>query len=196
MAADRVVNAAGPWAATVGSMVGVKVPVKPVRREIVQLGLSLPDAESMPFFMDMKSRLYMHGAGMPGTVLAGVHDDIAVGSEVPADPDSYSSGVEQDFIERLAAAIEFRAPGVSGGSVRGGWAGLYELTPDSRPIIDEHQKAPGFFSCTGFSGYGIQLAPIAGKLAAELVAEGKISSIDDATLLGSLRFHGEGYALF
>ena len=196
MTAEKVVNAAGPWAAMVGSFLGVEVPVKPVRREIVQLGLSLPDAENMPFFIDMKSRLYMHGAGMRGTVLAGVHDDVAVENEVPADPDDYSPGVDQGFIERLAAAIEFRAPGLTAGSVRGGWAGLYELTPDSRPIIDGHPDAPGFFTCAGFSGYGIQLAPIAGKLAAELITDGKISSISDAAPLGSQRFHGTGYSLF
>jgi sarcosine oxidase, subunit beta len=194
--AQKVVNAAGPWAATVGSFLGVEVPVKPVRREIVQLGLSIPGAEKMPFFIDMKSRLYMHGAAARGTVLTGVHDDVATESEAPADPDNYASGVEHGFVERLASAIEFRAPGLAAGTVRGGWAGLYELTPDSRPIIDEHSEVPGFFTCAGFSGYGIQLAPIAGKLAAELITEGRMSSIEDASPLSSRRFHGEGYSLF
>jgi sarcosine oxidase subunit beta len=144
----------------------------------------------------MKSRLYMHGAGMRGAVLAGVHDDIEEESEKAVDPDNYRTGVDQDFIEKLAAAIESRAPGLASGTVSGGWAGLYEMTPDSRPIVDEHPDAPGFVVCAGFSGYGIQLAPIAGKLAAELVEHGRISSITDPAPLGSERFHGAQYSLF
>jgi sarcosine oxidase, subunit beta len=196
LAAKKVVNCAGPWATNIGAMLDVVIPVKPLRREIVQLGVAIPDAANIPFFIDMKSRLYVHGAGMQGTVLAGVHDDMDLPEEMPADPDNYRPGVDQSFLERLATAIEFRAPGLSGGSVQGGWAGLYEVTPDSRPIIDEHAEVPGFFSCTGFSGYGIQLSPIAGKLMAELLCDGKISSIPDAAPLRAGRFDGAGYSLF
>jgi sarcosine oxidase subunit beta len=196
MVAKRVVNAAGPWARAVGSLLDLEIPVKPVRREIVQLGVPMPLAGTTPFFIDMKSRLYAHGAGVRGTILAGLHDDIDVEDEDPADPDNYSTRVGQSFVERLAAAIEFRAPGLaSSGSVRGGWAGLYEVTPDSRPIIDELPDAPGFFVCAGFSGYGIQLAPIAGKLAAELMMDGKMSSVDGGPLKWG-RFHGARYSLF
>jgi sarcosine oxidase, subunit beta len=197
MTAKNVVDASGAWAGGVASFLGLDVPVKPVRRQIVQLGVSVPNAEEIPFFIDMKTRLYMHGTGTPGMVLAGIHDDMAVESEAPADPDGYNPGVDGEFIERLAEAIASRAPGLAGGSLRGGWAGLYEVTPDSRPIIDELPDAPGFFVCAGFSGYGIQLAPIAGKLAAELITDGRMSSVDDAAPLSSRRFHGAGgYSLF
>jgi len=197
MTAKNVVVASGAWADGVASMLGLRLPVKPVRRQIVQLTAPVANAENMPFFIDMRTRLYAHGAGTPGTVLAGIHDDIAVDSETPADPDGFNPGVDGEFIERLADAIASRAPGLAGGSVRGGWAGLYEVTPDSRPIVDELPDSPGLFVCAGFSGYGIQLAPIAGKLAAELITDGRISSIGDAALLSSRRFRGTGgYSLF
>jgi sarcosine oxidase, subunit beta len=197
MTAKNVVDASGAWANEVASFLGVQVPVKPVRRQIVRLGVSVPNAEEMPFFIDMKTRLYMHGAGTAGMVLAGIHDDTAVESEAAADPDGYNPGVDGEFIERLAEAIASRAPGLAGGSLRGGWAGLYEVTPDSRPIIDELPDSPGFFVCAGFSGYGIQLAPIAGKLTAELISDGRMSTVGDAAPLSLRRFRGTGgYSLF
>jgi sarcosine oxidase, subunit beta len=79
--AKNVVNVSGAWVDDVASLLGLQVSVKPVRRQIVQLGVSVPNAENMPFFIDMKSRLYMHGAGTPGMVLAGIHDDMALERE-------------------------------------------------------------------------------------------------------------------
>jgi sarcosine oxidase subunit beta len=197
MTAKNVVVASGAWADGVASMLGLRLPVKPLRRQIVQLTVPVANAEKIPFFIDMRTRLYAHGAGTPGTVLAGIHDDMALDSETPADPDGFNPGVDGEFVERLAGAIASRAPGLAGGSVRGGWAGLYEVTPDSRPIVDELPDSPGLFVCAGFSGYGIQLAPIAGKLAAELITDGRISSIGDAAPLSSRRFRGTGgYSLF
>ena len=194
---DYIVNATGAWSRKIGAMVGLDVPVKPARRELVILQVPYENAGRIPFFIDMKSRLYMHGTGGKGhEVHCGIHQDVDK-DEPAADPDNYNEGQDFDFVEKVANAIEYRAPGLSGASVKGGIAGLYEITPDSRPILGEHPDLPGFYNCNGFSGYGIQLSPIAGKLTAEMIVKGKPVTITDISTLTIDRFRTKrDYSLF
>ena len=60
------------------------------------------------------------------------------------------------------------------------FAGLRPFTPDGIPILGESEKVPGFFVAAGHEGDGIALAPITGKLMAELVAHGRTSYPLDA----------------
>jgi sarcosine oxidase, subunit beta len=194
---DRIVNAAGAWSRKIGELIGAVIPVKAVRRQIVVLQVPYKNAGKMPFFIDMKSRLYMHGSGGGNIVHSGIHQDTDVRTEPGADADRYDAGVDFKFQEEVAAAIESRAPGLSGATVKGGWAGLYEITPDSRPILGELSDLPGFFNCTGFSGYGIQLSPIAGKLTSELIVDGRTETIKDISALDVGRFsESTDYSLF
>jgi len=154
-------------------------------------------AGQMPFFIDMKSRLYMHGTGGRGhEVFCGIHRDADI-DEPAEDPDKYNQGQDFEFVERIARTITDRAPGLNGASVKGGVTGLYEITPDSRPILGEHPELPGFFNCNGFSGYGIQLSPIAGKLTAEMIAKAKPVTVADISPLRIDRFKTKkDYTLF
>src|SRR6266702_3999109 len=56
------------------------------------------------------------------------------------------------------------------------WAGLYPSTPDQHPIVDRTEG--GMVVVGGFAGLGLMHAPAAGLLAAELILEGSISSLD------------------
>jgi len=55
---------------------------------------------------------------------------------------------------------------------RGGWAGAYDVTPDSYPILDR-VGPDGLFVAVGFIGHGFKLSPEVGRLLAEYVATGK-----------------------
>jgi sarcosine oxidase subunit beta len=55
------------------------------------------------------------------------------------------------------------------------WAGLYNMSPDAQPILGEHPQLKGFYMSVGFSGHGFMLAPVTGKLIAELILDGKTS---------------------
>ncbi|MDL5360916.1 FAD-dependent oxidoreductase [Halalkalicoccus sp. NIPERK01] len=72
--------------------------------------------------------------------------------------------------------------------IRRGRAGLYAVTPDNHPIIEE--IIPGLINAVGFSGHGFMHAPATGRVVAELAADGEASLVDVASL-GSERF-GEG----
>jgi len=53
------------------------------------------------------------------------------------------------------------------------WAGLYNMSPDAQPILGEHPKLKGFYLSIGFSGHGFMLAPVTGRLIAELILDGE-----------------------
>jgi sarcosine oxidase subunit beta len=63
-----------------------------------------------------------------------------------------------------------------------GWAGLYEITPDHHAILGTVPEIEGFVFANGFSGHGFQHSPAVGKVIAELIVEGKASTIDISSL--------------
>ena len=63
-----------------------------------------------------------------------------------------------------------------------GWAGLYEISPDNHAILGAVSEVQGFFLANGFSGHGFQHSPAAGKVIAELIVEGKSTTIDISPL--------------
>jgi glycine/D-amino acid oxidase-like deaminating enzyme len=50
---------------------------------------------------------------------------------------------------------------------QGGWASLYDMTPDSQPVIDRVPHVEGFYCAVGFSGHGFKLGPAVGVAVAE-----------------------------
>jgi len=63
---------------------------------------------------------------------------------------------------------------------RGGYAGLYAVTPDWHPIVDEVPPGSGHFTCAGFSGHGFKLAPAVGVMMAQLVITDPAPEFDPA----------------
>ena len=54
-------------------------------------------------------------------------------------------------------------------------SGFWLYTPDGMSLMGEVKTLPGFYMAAGHEGDGIALAPITGKLMAELIATGKTS---------------------
>ena len=72
---------------------------------------------------------------------------------------------------------EFRRmfPAIGDVTMIDSWAGYMDATPDALPVLDSIEKPRGLVLATGLSGHGFGLGPIVGRLAAELVTEGKTS---------------------
>ena len=52
--------------------------------------------------------------------------------------------------------------------INGGWAGLYEITPDRNQIIDRCTEVDGLLIATGYSGHGFLMAPATGEIVRDL----------------------------
>jgi glycine/D-amino acid oxidase-like deaminating enzyme len=83
------------------------------------------------------------------------------------DPDNYSERIGDGEILGLADAAVARVPALADAEVQGGWASLYDVSPDWQPVIGE--LAEGIFVDAGTSGHGFKLAPALGRYVADLV---------------------------
>lgn len=134
-------------------MVGVDLPVSPYRREIV-VTAPIPDLPGqLPMTIDAETSLYLHREGQG--LLAGYSDPgVEAGFGLTRDP-AYLDGLVE-----LAAK---RAPRLLDAAITGGWAGLYEVTPDHNALVGLG-PVPGFGYATGFSGHGFLQGPAVGEV--------------------------------
>ena len=166
-----IVNAAGPWAALVGKMAGVELPVKPYRRQSFATEPFPEIPEDAPFIVDFTTSFYFHKEPNGG-VLMGMSDR--------DEPSSFNTNVDWSFLERVVEQALHRAPILGEAKVIRGWAGLYAVTPDNNPIVGR-TPVENFYVACGFSGHGFMHAPTVGRLLAELVS-GKELHMDITTL--------------
>jgi len=177
--AGKVVNAAGAWARGVARMVGVDLPVEPLRRMLVPTEPFDQFPHSAPMIIDMSNGFHFRPEAL-GFLLA--WND-------PEETPGYKTDFEPAFIEKILTRAADRVPMFENLAVnpKRAWAGLYEMTPDHHPILGEAPGVPGFFLANGFSGHGVMHAPATGKVLADLVLTGKTSLID-VKLLDLARF--------
>jgi len=95
---------------------------------------------------------------------------------VPAD--AFNEGMDFDFAERIARHVAHRVPAFAEASVKGGFASLYDVTPDWQPILGATPGIDGLFVAAGFSGHGFKLSPAIGECLAALIATGRFEPID------------------
>ncbi|MFC4448843.1 NAD(P)/FAD-dependent oxidoreductase [Halorussus aquaticus] len=181
--ADFVVNAAGPWARRVAAMADVEIPVAPKRRQILVVEPETPVPEDVPLTIDLDRGSHFRPE-RDGAALVGGHFDSS--SDPDADPDGFDRKTDLDWtVEAIGRASDCATYFGPDSEIRRGWAGLYAVTPDHHPILEE--TVPGFVQAVGFSGHGFQHAPATGQIVAELVLDGEASLVD-ISALGSERF--------
>ncbi|GAA0540883.1 FAD-dependent oxidoreductase [Halorubrum ejinorense] len=188
-AVDHVINATGAWAATIGAMVGVDLPIEPRRRQIAVVDPTPPVPESIPLTIDLDTGSYFRPE-RDGVALVGGHFEET--DDPDQDPDAYDEGMDVAWsaqaVETAAEYTEYFGPDTR---IKRGWAGLYAVTPDRHPIIEE--TVPGLVTVAGFSGHGFQHAPAAGQIVADLVVDGETDLLDILLLSGERFEHGETF---
>ncbi|HSG09957.1 MAG TPA: FAD-dependent oxidoreductase [Longimicrobiales bacterium] len=166
MDAPVVVNCAGPWGARVAAMAGLDVPVASCRAQVAVFGRPPEQRGPHPVVLDFAHASYFR----PETgnlMLVGLIDPSEADDVV--DPDDYPEHSDGGFDMEVGSRWVQRCPAMEAAEHRRGYAGLYAITPDWHPIIDEVPMGSGHFLCTGFSGHGFKLGPAVGLMTAEMV---------------------------
>jgi sarcosine oxidase subunit beta len=139
-------------------MVGVDLPVTPVRRQVLTTE-PMPGLDREPAFtIDFATTFYFHGEGRG--LLLGMSD--------PDETPGFKLERDDAWLPRLGEAVAHRAPALSEVGIAGGWAGLYEVTPDHNAVIGEAEGVSRFLYATGFSGHGFLMAPAVGEVLRDL----------------------------
>jgi sarcosine oxidase subunit beta len=167
IATRLVINCAGPWAASIGRMAGLEIPVLPYRRHIAVTSTFPAVPRNTPMTVDFHTSLYFHPEG----------DGVLMGMSDRTEPPSFVIDVNWEFLERMFEQAARRAPALAGAGVKTAWAGLYESTPDHQAILGPIAEVEGFWCAAGFSGHGFMQAPAAALLLTQLLLDKK-SEID------------------
>ncbi len=160
-----VLVACGPWTPELLRPLGVDVPIRSSRQQVVQLAPPPSFGPLRIIIEDMAQGFYVRPeAG--GTVLAGVLEEEA---EQLVEPDAFNQGVDFDFVERTGRGWAHRYPGAKDAEFRHGYASLYDVTPDWQPVLGAVEGVRGLFIAAGFSGHGFKLSPALGEVLAALI---------------------------
>ncbi|MCF2537324.1 FAD-binding oxidoreductase [Streptomyces sp. FB2] len=171
IATDTVICAAGAWSRAVGAMAGVDLPVEPLRRQIAVTAPVDALPPRLPMTIDFTTSLYFHTEG-PGLLL---------GMSDPDERPGFDTSTHDRWIPRLAEAMRHRAPALLDLRRTGGWAGLYEVTPDHNALIGEATSVSRFLYATGFSGHGFLQGPAVGEVVRDLYL-GRVPFVDVSPL--------------
>jgi len=156
--AGSVVCAAGAWSREIGAMVGLELPITPVRRQVM-LTEPMPGLDpALPFTIDFATSFYFHREGR----------GLLVGMSDPDQAPGFELDYSQDWLPRLGDAMAARAPRLLDVGLRDGWAGLYEVTPDHNALIGRAREPANVLYATGFSGHGFLLGPAVGEVLRDL----------------------------
>lgn len=171
IAVDAVVNAAGAWAAQVAALAGAALPVTPLRR---QVAATVP-CDLLP-------------ATMPMTIWAddGFHLRVRDGRVLllwptPGEADRpFGTTLEPEWLDAVAAMAHARVPALRGVEIDrvASWAGLYEMSPDKHAILGAARDCDNLYLINGCSGHGVMHAPALGHLLAEIILDGRASTLD------------------
>src|SRR5688500_3937376 len=174
-----VVNAAGPWAASVAKLAGVDLPVEPLRRQLVPTEPFDQLPQRFPMVIDMSTGFHFRREGK-GILLAWNDPEETPGFKTDFDP---------AFVEKVLTRAADRVPCMVDAAVnpRRAWAGLYEMTPDHHAIIGPASEVSGLYFVNGFSGHGVMHSPASGRITADLILQGH-SDLINTSLLQLERF--------
>ena len=178
--AGVVVNAAGAWAGDFACSCGVDEPVTPLRRQVARTirTRALPALMPMTIFTGDGFHLRVRN----GRVLL-----LWPTPGVPGRP--FDDSVDPDWIAEVTARAHQRVPVLRDVPVdlNACWAGLYEMSPDKHAILGAAPGCGNFYLVNGSSGHGVMHAPALGQLLAEIILDGRATTID-VTPLRPTRF--------
>lgn len=84
-----------------------------------------------------------------------------------------NSGLARDGAGHFLHNFENCFRGFTGARIASHWAGRYDVSPDSNPIIGSFPGKDGLIAVCGLSGGGFKLAPCIGQMVAEQIALGE-----------------------
>ena len=188
---DFLVNAAGAWASEIGKMLGLTIPIRPRRGQIIvtepvplnERWRYILDADYLTTAFDLptveKSKDPRIKLGVAGSYIQENTGNWTIGSS--RDSAGYSSGITMQTIRYIAKRVIRFMPKLKDISCIRAFAGLRPFCyVDGLPILSKINNPRNFVIATGHEGEGVTLAPVTGKLISELITETRTSLSIDA----------------
>ncbi|MEJ0075047.1 MAG: FAD-binding oxidoreductase [Alphaproteobacteria bacterium] len=171
VAANVVVNAAGPWAKPLAESAGLDLPMRSVREQDtvwqVPAGRAVPKTSismgvDATYYRPLGQGRFIIGRGFPKEY-------------VDVDPYNYKTTADADFIADVQARVERRFPAFSGMKLIEAYAALYDVTPDWYPFAGPRTGIAGYADFSGGSGHGFKIAPSIARELSGWLLTGKVA---------------------
>jgi len=167
-----VVAATGPWARPMFQAAGYDLPIETEYHQVAILKNAADMKGGGCACIDSVSATYFR---------SDAQDKFLVGDfygQRPVDPDNFPQRASDESLEELIERACRRVPKLENSEVMRGVTGVYDMTPDCRPLLGEIPGIGGLYVCAGFSGMGFKISPAIGLVMSELVVDGQAKTVD------------------
>jgi len=174
--APVVVDAAGAWAQGIAALAGYRIPLAPMRHQLV-ITEPLPGVHAtLPMIRIIDAAVYVRPSW--GGLLFGGYEDVPTHIDMSAVPPGFQVtdvpldiSVVRGLIEKVARQL----PIMVDAPIRVHRGGVPTLTVDGQHIVGEVPDAEGMFVAAGCNVSGLSISPVIGELLAEWIVDGKPS---------------------
>lgn len=172
ISSPTVISAIGPWTKPLFAQAGHDLPIDCEFHQVAILR-NAPDMKAGGCAcIDSVTATYFR---------SDAQDKFLVGDfygKRPVDPDNFPQRASDDLLEEIIERACRRIPKLARAEVLRGVTGVYDMTPDSRPLLGEIPGISGLFLCAGFSGMGFKISPAIGMVMSELVLDSRANAVD------------------
>lgn len=172
ISAPTVIAATGPWTQPLFRQAGCDLPIECEYHQVAILRNAPGMKGGGCACIDSVTATYFR---------SDAHDKFLVGDfygKRPVDPDNFPQRASDESLEEIIERACRRVPSLASAEVMRGVTGVYDMTPDSRPLLGEIPEIGGLYVCAGFSGMGFKISPAIGLAMSELVLDGYGKSVD------------------
>lgn len=172
IAAPVVISAIGPWTRPLFQQAGYHLPIECELHQVAIL-ITPPDMKGGGCAcIDSGTATYFRSDGQDKFLVGDFYGKRGV------DPDNFPQRAADESLEEIIERACRRIPKLAAAEVMRGVTGVYDMTPDSRPLLGEIPGIDGLYVCAGFSGMGFKLSPAIGLVMSELVLDGQGKTVD------------------
>jgi sarcosine oxidase, subunit beta len=172
VAAPIVVAATGPWTRPLFQAAGYDLPIETEYHQVAILK-NPPDMRGGGCAcIDSGTATYFRPDGPDKFLVGDFYGKRTI------DPDDFPQRASDESLEELIERACRRVPKLENAEVMRGVTGVYDMTPDSRPVLGEIPGIAGLHVCAGFSGMGFKISPAIGLVMSELLLDGSGKTVD------------------
>jgi len=170
--APVVVAATGYWSKPLFEKAGVSLPIETEFHQVAVLR-NPPDLKGGGCAcIDSITTTYFRSDASDKTLVGDFYGDRGV------DPDQYPQRPSDEWLEEIIERTCKRIPKLQNAEMMRGVTGVYDMTPDARPLLGEVPGVKGLHVCAGFSGMGFKISPAVGLVMSELLLDGHGTTVD------------------
>ncbi len=172
IAAPAVIAATGPWTRPLFQQIGHDLPIETEYHQVAILKNAPGMKGGGCACIDSATATYFRSDGQDKFLIGDFY------GKRGADPDNFPQRASDEGLEEILERACRRVPKLQNAEVMRGVTGIYDMTPDSRPLLGEVPGVSGLYVCAGFSGMGFKISPAIGLVMSELLLDGRGKTVD------------------